>query len=169
MTLTGDDDIVQLMMKLDRLRDRSMEMKKRQIVGNEALSLTQVIDGFSIHRVRWTKVQHQRATKPVVYIFWRLDKDGKRTALYVGKSKYGLVRPLSQDHHRADIRDMADELEFIICKSEARCCALERRLIRYLKPLYNAGGVGEEEQEWVFSRVRREIEKESGLKSTSWK
>ena len=94
---------------------------------------------IALIRIRWSREQLKRSMKPLVYIFWA---DAERTtALYVGQSGYGLARPLDSKHHRAEGRSQAFAAEFFICPTIEDAEALEKRLIRFLKPKLNIVGV----------------------------
>ena len=93
-----------------------------------------------ITQIKWTRQQANRACGPLVYIFWEV-KDGKRTALYVGRSYYGLQRPLDTSHPCArQARAEADELEFLCCVDRPQCERLEKKMIYHLQPRYNQVG-----------------------------
>ena len=85
----------------------------------------------------WSRAQYRRATGPMVYIFWSYTTEGRKTALYVGKSRNGLVRALDMAHAAKPARDMATEFEFLVCASDEDAQAMERKLIAELRPAHN--------------------------------
>src|SRR5258706_13948110 len=88
--------------------------------------------------IKWTREQYLRATGPLVYVFWgKVCSDGTRTALYVGMSKIGLSRPLSRNHHKAELLQQAEMVEFMCCSSSAEAKRLETETIKKLSPVYN--------------------------------
>ena len=91
-------------------------------------------------RISWTRAQADRASRYLVYIFW-IHKNGKKEAVYVGRSSVGISRPLDPSHAQASIaRGECHEIEFIICVTAAETDALERQLIYNLQPRLNKMG-----------------------------
>lgn len=92
-------------------------------------------------RILWSREQAKRASGPLVYIFWDVNEKGKRTALYVGRSRHGIHRPLDPAHAQSKAgRERAHEIEFICCETYIQAEALERKLIRHLQPALNCQG-----------------------------
>lgn len=70
---------------------------------------------------------------PIVYLFL----GPSDSPLYVGKSKNGIGRPSSNSHEAKDVRSHTRTVLVYPCASESQASALERFLIRKLKPRYN--------------------------------
>lgn len=82
--------------------------------------------------------EHRQLTAllgPIVYVFW---EDGSKSkALYVGYSAFGIRRPFSRYHHRADLLETCESLQIIPCTSKRLARDVEARLIKRLQPKYN--------------------------------
>lgn len=78
--------------------------------------------------------QFEALGAPCVYIFWQ---DG--VALYVGKSKHGLSRPLSRQHKiRGSQAFTPTDIDILWCKTYQEADDLEKEQIVLLEPKLNS-------------------------------
>jgi hypothetical protein len=140
------------------LEERASEMKARMQQGRKA-EKGSYLNASKRESVVWTKGQVMRIMGPLVYIFWQWDIDEKTMKpLYVGRSSFGLARPLSPGHHLSEVRDGAKGMEIIFCASEKDSVSLEKLLIRRLKPEHNTRAEDRKYRRGIYADMRPRIE-----------
>ena len=121
-------------MKSLLLERNAAQMKKKQnALRDEARSRASKVAHARGRAIRWTLDQLKRATGPMVYIWWGHSEN----PLYIGMSRIGLNRAVSESHNNCDVLKTAISIEFICCISTEEASELERELIRIMRPQHN--------------------------------
>lgn len=102
-------------------------------------------------KITLTKEEFNLYRSPLVYVFEHAGR-----ALYIGKSRHGIHRPM-HPHHReaAEARKISDTIKFIFCETEEMAFSLERDLIRSLKPVFQCGSSNEFEAMVIQDAMER--------------
>jgi len=85
-----------------------------------------------------TNEQIRELHKPSVYAFVKAGE-----VLYIGLGRYGIGRVVDPKHHRAAVRDAADEIHVYRFSTYREALDAETLLIRELRPPYNKFGKAE--------------------------